>query len=64
MTAWSYNDRASISGGCQNSDPSGATGINKIVMIATNKDTGGTVLHDEWAYLDHGSPDRIQVKDP
>lgn len=52
-TTFSYSDCASVAGGCQNGDPtSGATGINKMVVIATQKDTGGTALRDEWTYLD------------
>lgn len=52
-TSWSYNDCTSVSGGCQNGDPfSGSTGINKMVVIATDKDSGGTAIKDSWAYLD------------
>jgi RHS repeat-associated protein len=52
-TTWSYNDCASVSGGCVNGDPAnGATAINKMVVIATSKDTSGAALRDDWTYLD------------
>lgn len=52
-TSWSYNACASVSGGCQNGDPNGATGINKMVVIATTKGTdGATILGDVWTYFD------------
>lgn len=52
-TAYSYNNCASVVGGCQNGDPgSGATGINKLVATATVKDTGGNAMRDDWLYFD------------
>ena len=52
-TAITYNDCASVAGGCQNGDPaSAATGINKMVVIATQKDSAGTAIRDDWTYAD------------
>lgn len=50
-TAYGYYNCSSI--GCQNGDPvSAATGINKMVVIATSKDTTGAAIKDDWTYLD------------
>ena len=47
------NACASVAGGCQNGDPaSGVTSINKMVVIATQKDSTGAVIRDDWTYLD------------
>jgi RHS repeat-associated protein len=52
-TVISYNDCVNVAGGCQNGDPaSSATGINRMVVIATRKDSGGTAIRDDWTYLD------------
>ena len=53
--SYTYNDCASVAGGCQNGDPgSSATGLNKMVVIATHKDNAGVAMRDqgEWTYLD------------
>lgn len=50
-TAYNYYNCASV--GCQNGDPgSGATSINRMVVKATAKDSTGTDIKDDWAYLD------------
>jgi len=52
-TATTYNTCASVSGGCQNGDPgSSVTGVNQLVVIATQKDTGGNVVRDDYTYQD------------
>ena len=44
-TTVSYNDCSSVSGGCFNSN-------NKMVVIATERDTADGFVTDEWIYLD------------
>jgi RHS repeat-associated protein len=52
-TVTTYNACAGVSGGCQNGDPgSVATGINRMVVIATQKNSGGAVVRDDLTYLD------------
>jgi hypothetical protein len=39
--------------GCQNGDPgSGATGINKMIVIASERNTSDVQFRDSWTYLD------------
>jgi RHS repeat-associated protein len=39
--------------GCQNGDPaSGATSINKTIVIASDRNTADGQIRDEWTYLD------------
>ncbi len=52
---FSYNDcsAAIVTGGCQNGDPAGGvTSVNKMVVIATQKDSTGATVRDDWTYLD------------
>jgi RHS repeat-associated protein len=52
-TVTTYNACSSVSGGCQNGDPASAvTAINKMVVIATQKDSSGAAIRDDWTYLD------------
>lgn len=52
-TTYGYNDCATVAGGCLNGDPaSSSTSINKLVVIATDKDVAGATLRDESTYLD------------
>jgi RHS repeat-associated protein len=52
-TTYSYSDCSAAPGGCQNGDPgSGATGINKMVVVATQYDAADGALRDDSTYLD------------